>query len=113
MQNTVVFISICINVTMNLPASNPSTITDVSFEAFVVVMIQVKIFWVVMPWNVVAGYQRFRGPCHFHLQDEVTEMGKNCIDIGLGWRGAAGALFQPGPISMPFFSSHFIPITSP
>jgi len=24
-------------------------------------------FWVTAPWNVVVGYQRFGGPCCFHL----------------------------------------------
>jgi hypothetical protein len=32
-----------------------------SFEAFVTVMIQVQIFFFVTPYNVVVGYQRFRG----------------------------------------------------
>jgi hypothetical protein len=32
------------------------------------VKIQVEVFWVVMPCSVVAGYQRFGGPCCLHLQ---------------------------------------------
>jgi len=39
-----------------------------SFEALTVVMLQVKVFWVVMPCNVLVGYQRFRGPCCLHLK---------------------------------------------
>jgi len=42
-----------------------------SFEAFIVVKIQVKVFRVVMPCSIVVGDQRFRGPCCLHLQDEV------------------------------------------
>jgi len=30
-------------------------------------MVQVDVFWVVTRCNVVVGYQRFRGPCCFHL----------------------------------------------
>jgi hypothetical protein len=43
----------------------------VSFEASMTVMFQVEVFWVVMPCNVVVGYQCFRGPCCLHLQGEV------------------------------------------
>jgi hypothetical protein len=43
----------------------------VSFEAFTAVMFQVEVYWVVTPCSVVAGYQRFGGPCCLHLQDEV------------------------------------------
>jgi len=34
------------------------------------VNIEVEVFWVVTPCNVVVGYQRFRGPCCLHLQGE-------------------------------------------
>jgi hypothetical protein len=33
-----------------------------------VVKIHVKVFWVVTPCSVVAGYRRFRGPYCLHLQ---------------------------------------------
>jgi hypothetical protein len=33
--------------------------------------VQVEVFWVVMPYSVVVGYQRFKGPCYLHLQGEV------------------------------------------
>jgi hypothetical protein len=33
-----------------------------SFEVFMAVMIPVKVFWAVMPCSVVSRYQRFRGP---------------------------------------------------
>jgi hypothetical protein len=36
-----------------------------------VVKIQVKVPWVVMPYNVVVEYQCFRSPCCLHLQGEV------------------------------------------
>jgi hypothetical protein len=37
------------------------------FEAFTVVKIQVEVFWVVTPCNVMVVYQRVRGPCYLHL----------------------------------------------
>jgi hypothetical protein len=46
------------------------------------VMYQMVVFWVVTPYSVVVGYQRFRGPCCLYLQDEVAGMGENGIDIG-------------------------------
>jgi len=42
----------------------------VRFEVFTAVKIQVEFFWVVMPYSAVVEYQRFRGPCCLHLQDE-------------------------------------------
>jgi hypothetical protein len=33
-----------------------------------VVKIKVKVFWVVMPRDIVVGYHHFRGPCCLHLQ---------------------------------------------
>jgi hypothetical protein len=50
-----------------------------------VVMIQVEVFWVVMPYSVVA-YQHFRGPCFIHLKHEETGIGKK-------WHR-----YRPGPI---------------
>jgi len=41
--------------TVNLPYAR--------FEVFTAVKIQVEIFWVVTQCSVVAGYQRFGGPC--------------------------------------------------
>jgi len=38
------------------------SVTDESFEAFMVVVFQVKAFWVVMLCCVVVGCQCFRGP---------------------------------------------------
>jgi hypothetical protein len=35
-------------------------------------LFQVKVFWVMTPCNVVAGYQRFGGTCYLHLQGEVS-----------------------------------------
>jgi len=34
-----------------------------------VVVIQIEVFWVVMPCSVVVGYQNFRGLCCLHLQE--------------------------------------------
>jgi hypothetical protein len=42
-----------------------------SFETFMAVTFQVKVFWVVTACSVVAGYQYFRGLCCLHLQGEV------------------------------------------
>jgi hypothetical protein len=49
---------------------------DVGFEVFVVVKIQVKVFWDVMPHGVVVGYQWFGEPCCPHIQGKVTGDGK-------------------------------------
>jgi hypothetical protein len=54
-----------------------------------VVMFQVKVFWVVTLCSVVVGYQCFRGPCYLHLQGEVAIMGENGTDRGPDWRGVA------------------------
>jgi len=43
---------------------------DVRFKAFMVVRIQVKVFSVMMLFNVVVRYQRFREISCFHLQGE-------------------------------------------
>jgi hypothetical protein len=32
---------------------------------------QVELFWIVTSCSVVAGYQRFKGPCYLSLQDEL------------------------------------------
>jgi len=37
------------------------------FEGFTAMKIPAAVFRVVMPCNVVVGYQRFRGPCCLHL----------------------------------------------
>jgi len=42
----------------------------VSFEAFIAVMFQVKVFWVVMLCSAVVGYQHIRGPRCLHLHPE-------------------------------------------
>jgi hypothetical protein len=33
-----------------------------TFEAFAEVMFQIEVFWPMTPFNVVVGYQHFRGP---------------------------------------------------
>jgi hypothetical protein len=42
-----------------------------SFEAFTAVMFQVEVFWVVTLCSYMVGYQRFGGPCCFHLQGDL------------------------------------------
>jgi hypothetical protein len=40
-----------------------------SFEAFMTLMFQVEVFWVVTPCSVAVGYRRFRGPCCLRLKE--------------------------------------------
>jgi len=56
--------------TSNLP------VTYQRFEVFMVVKIQVEVFWVVTACSVVVGYQHFRGLCSLHLHPE---------DRGITW----------------------------
>jgi hypothetical protein len=44
---------------------------------FMSVEIQVE-FWVLMPCNVVTGYQCFRGSCVLHLQSEASTSASSC-----------------------------------
>jgi hypothetical protein len=48
----------------------------------------------VMPCSVVVGYHCFTGPGCLHLQAEVTDDGKNCIDLGLECRRMPAATSQ-------------------
>jgi len=41
-----------------------------------VVMTQVKVFWVVMPCGITVGHQELGGPCCLCLQREVYGAGK-------------------------------------
>jgi len=64
---------------------------DVRFEVFMVVKIQVKVFWVVMLCSVVVGYQHFGGPCCLHLQGETLIPQQNTSvsnpkDLDLNWK---------------------------
>jgi hypothetical protein len=52
-----------------------------SSDAFMAVMLQVEVFWVVTPCSVVVGCQRFGGLCCFHLQVEVFWFVKPCIVV--------------------------------
>jgi hypothetical protein len=36
--------------------------------------IQVVVFWIMMPYSDVIGYQHFGGPCCFHLHPEVHDL---------------------------------------
>jgi len=49
----------------------------------------------------VTEYQHFRGACYLQLQGEVAGMRKNSVDIGLEWRGVAGAASQLEVIQQP------------
>jgi hypothetical protein len=40
------------------------------FEVFTTVSIHVEIFWVLEPFSVVVGYQRFGESCCLHLHNE-------------------------------------------
>jgi hypothetical protein len=40
------------------------------FEVSAAVRIQVEVFWVVTPYSIVVGYQRFGGPCCFPLHPD-------------------------------------------
>jgi len=43
------------------------------FETFTAVMFQGEVFWLMTPYSVVVGYQRFRGPCcHITLKMEAA-----------------------------------------
>jgi hypothetical protein len=44
------------------------------FETSTAVTLQVQVFWVVTPCNVVVGYQSFRGPCCLHAHHEGGSM---------------------------------------
>jgi hypothetical protein len=56
--------------------------TNVKYEVFMVVKIQVQVSWVVMPCDVVVGYQHFRGPSCLHLQSEDLNLNLE-LSIGL------------------------------
>jgi len=53
-----------------LPKSQSNIHVHARFDLFMVVKIQVKVFWVVMLWSHAEGYQCFRGPCSLHIQSE-------------------------------------------
>jgi hypothetical protein len=42
------------------------------FEVFTAVKIQVEVSWIATPCCVLAGYQRFCGPCCLHFQGEMA-----------------------------------------
>jgi len=49
-------------------------------RVFIAVKIQVKVFWVVMPCDVMVGYQCFRGHCcHFNLKMEAAQTSENLV----------------------------------
>jgi len=41
-------------------------------EVFMVMKIKAMVFWVVTLYYNVVEYDCFKGPCYFHLQDELT-----------------------------------------
>jgi hypothetical protein len=58
-------------------------VPDGRFKVFMVMKIQVKVFWVMMPCSFAVGYQCSRGPFCLHLQGEVNGNGEKGIYIGL------------------------------
>jgi len=56
-------------IVMGTPTSETSWGPE-RFEVFTAVKIQAKVCWVVMPCNVMAGYQHFGGSCYLHLHPE-------------------------------------------
>jgi len=40
---------------------------------YLVICIQVDVFWVVTPCIAVVGHQRFGAPCYLHLQGVTTQ----------------------------------------
>jgi hypothetical protein len=66
-----------------------NVIHDASFEAFMAVMFQVYVFWVVTQCSVVVGYHRFRGQCclhlHFTLKMDLWNFG--ILSLGVKRRG--------------------------
>jgi hypothetical protein len=57
---------------------------NASSEAFIVVMFQVDIFWIVTPCSVVVGHLCFRDPCFLNVEGEVTRIGRNDIETQTG-----------------------------
>jgi hypothetical protein len=57
-------------------------------------MIQVEVFWIVMPYSVEVEYQLFIGPCCLTFQGEVIMLGKKWHRYRPSWRGATGAARQ-------------------
>jgi hypothetical protein len=58
-------LSFILSLSLSLSHTHTHTKLHASFGAFIVVMFQVKVFWVVM--CSVVGYQYSRGSCWFHL----------------------------------------------
>jgi hypothetical protein len=44
-------------------------------------VIQVEVFWIVMPCSGVVGYQCFGGCCCFHLQGVMNGNGKKDTEV--------------------------------
>jgi hypothetical protein len=45
----------------------------VGFEVLTVSSMKMAVFWVVVPCSLVEVYQRFRGPCCLHHQDDPED----------------------------------------
>jgi hypothetical protein len=50
------------------------------------IIFQVKVFWVVMPCSVTVGYQWLEEPSCLHLKGEVKGPGKGGINIGTEYK---------------------------
>jgi hypothetical protein len=61
---------------------NKKISTDARFAVFTAAKIQVKVFWVVMPCNVMVEYQHFGGPCCLLIQDK-DEGSKFLLNVGI------------------------------
>jgi hypothetical protein len=57
-----------------------SVITCTKSEVLTAVKVQVEVFWVVTPYSVVVGYQRFEVSCYLHLQGEDSSQGLPCCN---------------------------------
>jgi len=57
----------CLHLQDEFYSSLPTEVPDTRFEVFMVMKIQVEVFWVVTSCSVRVGYQCFRGPCCLHL----------------------------------------------
>jgi hypothetical protein len=53
---------------------NPLIEIQEGFEVLTAVSMKMDVFWVVAPCSLVDVYQRFRGPCCLHHQDDSSRL---------------------------------------
>jgi len=51
-------------------------ISEVGLQIFIVMKIQVVVFWVMILCSDLVGHQSFGGPCSLHLHSEVNALRK-------------------------------------